>query len=79
MQIGQYVECQVTDAVWVGNVIAIPRGAIAITEITAIHQSLFRRMTEIEIKFIYVRAASGECVPLQAVANVSEQTGRCVW
>jgi len=66
MQVGQYVECQAVDAVWIGNVIVIPRGAIVIGEIARIHKPLFRQSTEIEIKFIYVRTASGERAPLRS-------------
>lgn len=66
MQIGQYVPCQVADPVWIGNVVAIPRGAMVICEIAAIHKSLFRQVTEVKIKFIYARATSGERVPLRS-------------
>jgi hypothetical protein len=64
-QIGDYVGFQVTDPVWIGNVIAIPRAAMAMGEITAIHKSVFRQTLQLEIRLIYVRAASGERVPLR--------------
>ena len=66
MQIGQYVPCQVADAVWIGDVIAIPRGAMVICEIAGIHKSLMGQVTEVKIKFIYARAASGERVVLRS-------------
>jgi hypothetical protein len=66
MQRGQYVEFQVADAVWCGNVIAIPRGAVVIGMIATINKLLFRRITEIEVNFLYVLAASGERVPLHS-------------
>lgn len=72
VKIGQYVDFQVADAVWVGNAIAIPRGANAIGTIAAIHRLSFH--SEIEIRFIYVRAASGERVPLY-----SGQDLRVLW
>jgi len=64
LQIGQQVDFQVADAVWAGNAIVIPRGANVIGEIAEIHRLSVH--PEIEIRFIYMRAASGERVPLHS-------------
>lgn len=64
LQVGQDVDFQVTDPVWVGNAIAIRRGAFVTGQIADIHKLLFRPV-RIEIRFLYVRSASGDRIPIR--------------
>jgi hypothetical protein len=65
LKIGQDVDIQVMDTVWAGNTVVILRDANGIAKITAIHKFPSRPI-QIEIGFMYVRAASGERVPLRS-------------
>jgi hypothetical protein len=64
LQVGQDVDFQVTDPVWIGNAIAIPQDAFVSGQIADIHKLLFHPI-QLEIRFLYVRAASGDRVPIR--------------
>lgn len=64
VQVGQQIEFEVADTVWCSDIVAIPRGAVVVGAIAPMHKPVFRRTDEIWIRLLYIRAASGERIPV---------------